>query len=80
MQAPAPALAKYLDRSFFTLPLDGGGRGWGCSGVAIPYAMPRIPPHPDLPPPGGRSGEPGGKFMSQYLDIHALQRGEVDTL
>ena len=59
--------AKYLDRSFFTLPLDGGGRGWGCSGAAIPHAKPLIPPIPTFPRQGGRRGKSVQQFMSQYL-------------
>ena len=47
-----PRARSRLRKHAYTLPLDGGGLGWGCRPAERPYRV--SPPHPSLPPQGGK--------------------------
>ncbi len=60
LQALGPGPFSFRDPclSVFSLPRQGGGRGWGCMPLECPSRA--SPPHPNLPPPGGKESKAQG--------------------
>src|SRR6266446_9132474 len=58
LELPGPFSFRDPCLSVFSLPRQGGGRGWGCMPLECPSRA--SPPHPNLPPPGGKESKAQG--------------------